>query len=560
MTVSRNVQRGNRLEAGIGIADGVLETQFVHWREICRVHTNFAMPTSYMRDIPLPTQAQFPDMANFTAKAGNQADTSDEYDSNYTVSNVKVVAVDPQLNALVDATSTPPPIIGMSPDTQIYNYVASADVTMPALKGNVVARLRRVFQKKQQSPWNWAIFYADPLEIHPGPAFTVTGPVHTNSDLFTGHNTLTFADKVTFARDWTVGFMPGDTTHPETPTPPISPPGLPPALDIAQQPFGLDANRIFNDPSNPNETNKYHELVEEKVAGYTDPLAGGRYVDQACIQFYIDGANSIRIVLRDGTVVNTSSTMYSTLAGTITTNQTIQDNRELASIRLATLDVSKLVTALNAPGNTVGLAGLNWNGIVYIKDTSNTTGTRRGIRIKNASVVPTNGLTIASANPVYVQGDFNTGSNPPSNSGDPTKPQGTGYTRQPCSILADAVNILSNTWNDANSLAGISSRVAANTTVNAALVSGIVPTGGGNYSGGVENFPRFLEDWTGKTLTYYGSMVQLYPSDQSKGTWGKANVYGAPLRRWYFDNNFKLAAPPGSLMIFSYIKGKWSVL
>ena len=33
-----------------------------------------------------------------------------------------------------------------------------------------------------------------------------------------------------------------------------------------------------------------------------------------------------------------------TAAGAITTNQTIQDNREAATIRLATLDVSKLVT------------------------------------------------------------------------------------------------------------------------------------------------------------------------------------------------------------------------
>ena len=140
----------------------------------------------------------------------------------------------------------------------------------------------------------------------------------------------------------------------------------------------------------------------------------------------------------------------------------------------------------------------------------------------------------------------------------------SGYNRASCSILTDAVNILSNSWNDANSFAGTSSRVASNTTVNAAVVSGIVPTasvgGDGSYSGGAENFPRFLEDWSHAALTYYGSMVELYKSQQSMGEWGKANVYSPPTRQWYFDNNFKTTPPPGSLMIYSYAKGRWSVL
>ena len=70
-----------------------------------------------------------------------------------------------------------------------------------------------MFQKQQLSPWNYAIFYVDPLEIHPSPPFTVTGWVHTNYNLYTAHNTLTFADKVTYASDWFVNFMPGDNTQ-----------------------------------------------------------------------------------------------------------------------------------------------------------------------------------------------------------------------------------------------------------------------------------------------------------------------------------------------------------
>ena len=196
---------------------------------------------------------------------------------------------------------------------------------------------------------------------------------------------------------------------------------------------------------------------------------------------------------------------------------------------------------------------------------------------------------MVSANPIYIQGDFNTGRgydnntngtsngkpdglpdnnvNPPSNSGLPADagtPQVAGYKRQPCSIIADAVNVLSNKWNDTNSTAGVGSRLASNTTINAAIVSGIVPTGKDGiegYSGGAENFPRFLETWgSARTLTYYGSMVQLYHSQQSIGRWGKPNVYDPPTRQWFFDTNFRIDAPPGTLMVYTYSKGRWSLV
>jgi hypothetical protein len=88
-------------------------------------------------------------------------------------------------------------------------------------------------------------------------------------------------------------------------------------------------------------------------------------------------------------------------------------------------------------------------------------------------------------------------------------------------------------------------------------LAGIVPSSNNVYSGGAENFPRFLETWTGKTLTYYGSMVELYLSKQAIGTWGKGNVYDPPNRQWFFDKTFRVYTPPGSLMVYSYVKGQW---
>ena len=105
--------------------------------------------------------------------------------------------------------------------------------------------------------------------------------------------------------------------------------------------------------------------------------------------------------------------------------------------------------------------------------------------------------------------------------------------------MGDSINVLSRNWQDNNSNQNLGNRPAVSTTINAALLGGIVPTNANNngtYSGGVENFVRFLEDWTGKTFTYYGSMIELFPSKQGVGPWGSASVYNEPANRfWYFD-------------------------
>ncbi len=607
MNVNRNAQRNNTLESAIAVGDSCIEILFNSWRTTCRATPTVPLATSAFSAAPTPSPGQFPNLpsvANFVKRGVSynpSTDDATDYDPTYTISNYKVVAVGPEWTALSGASASPTPAIGTSTTSATYNYIASADVTLPALGANktVVAKIRRVFQKQQMSPWNFAIFYVDPLEIHPGPLFTVTGWVNTNSNLYTGHNTLTFADKVTFGGDWfyptaqnpTYGFMPGDTYHTETPTAPNWPSNLPPTREQALQPFGIDSTLIFNTTdSNPN-NDSYHELIDPPNTLFSDPLAGQRYWDQASVIIQVTdgiagvpgfdghpGDDSVKFYTVTNTLTGTlsvpitSGSLYNALAGAITTNQTIQDNREGATIRVATLDVSQVE---NASG-TAYKSGLPAAPIIYMYDSSETSGARRGIRIKNGSKIPTGGLTVASNNPVYLQGDFNTGgtgsavpSNNPSNfnsdgtyidPSNPPAPQVSGYTRAPTSILADAVDILSNSWSDANSG---TVPTASPTTINAAIIAGIVPTntyGDGAYSGGAENLPRFLEDWTSKTLTYYGSMVELYQSKQSIGEWGKANVYVPPTRQWYFDNKFQTAQPPGSIAIYSYIKGRWYVL
>ena len=69
--------------------------------------------------------------------------------------------------------------------------------------------------------------------------------------------------------------------------------------------------------------------------------------------------------------------------------------------------------------------------------------------------------------------------------------------------------------------------------------------------GGAHNFLRYLEDWSGETLNYRGSIVSFYTSRQAVGTYKCCNnVYNAPTRGYNFDTEFLTPSllPPGTPM------------
>ena len=582
--VSRNVVRSNAQRTATEVGDGAMEYAFAHWREICRQQTNAQRPTADFATIPLPTQSLFPTITNFTANRGANPISG----TPYTIANYKIEAVDPQLNPLASTATAPTPSRGQNLGTASFYYLASADVTLPSFAGRPVAvNLRRVFEKKLESPWQYAIFYTDRLEIHPSPPFRVTGWVHTNERLYTAHETLTFASKVTYTDDWSIGFAPGDKSHTgETPRPPNQPANLPPARDQAKQPFGLDSTRIFNTAdSNPN-NDSYRELVERPTSSSADPIAEARYYNQAGVRVLISNTNAVTIKNGSDVAVTASSTgenlkLYQVFSGALTTNESLQDNREGATMRIASLDMEKIYKALtpSSAGGTGELVGTSYasNRIIYASDTSGSSSVKRGIRLRKGAKMPAGGLTVASDNPVYIQGDYNTGrtvnssgavtAETPANvaNNGTGSPVVSGYIKQPCAVLGDAVMILSNAWLDSRSTNDVSNRDATPTTVNTAIVSGIVPSGlvssGANsYSGGAENFPRFMESWgSGRTFTYNGSMVELFLSKQNVGKWGSANVYDPPRRTWAFDTLFYTSPPPGTLTLVSYNKERWFV-
>jgi len=192
---------------------------------------------------------------------------------------------------------------------------------------------------------------------------------------------------------------------------------------------------------------------------------------------------------------------------------------------------------------------------IYVNDKRVNAAKLTVVRVSNGQFLPPDGLTVATDRPLYVKGNYNA----PNTAVGSTDTSAT----KPASLVGDAINVLSQNWVDGNAGA----RTAINTTVNAAFLAGIVSTtnlsGTKHYSGGLENFPRFLEDWGGgTTLTYNGSMVVLFPSRYAKGFWGSANVYVPPVRKWAFDNNFLVQSklPPCTPQVRKLIRGQWNVV
>jgi hypothetical protein len=60
------------------------------------------------------------------------------------------------------------------------------------------------------------------------------------------------------------------------------------------------------------------------------------------------------------------------------------------------------------------------------------------------------------------------------------------------------------------------------------------------YNGGLENYPRFYENWSGKILLYRSSFLSLNDSRHVSGTWG-AQSYNPPNRYWNYDTTFNNA-------------------
>jgi hypothetical protein len=181
--------------------------------------------------------------------------------------------------------------------------------------------------------------------------------------------------------------------------------------------------------------------------------------------------------------------------------------------------------------------------LIYTSRSPNSTFTNDGGVLQAIRVITINSTsspqlsdetTLATDNPLYIHGDFNT------------------INTKGVALISDAVNILSNILT--HKYCGISWPQlyyyygASTTTVNAALFAGHVPTSpdGSTFSGGVHTYPRLHEDWTQRswnptrTLNINGSFINLWDSKQARAEWCiGGGCYSGPTRNWGWDVRFQ---------------------
>ncbi len=397
--------------------------------------------------------------------------------------------------------------------------------------------------------FQFAMYSSGDMEISCGQPFDVTGRVHANKNLYVEpDNALTFESGVTAVVSNIFSREPLDTrgppigsvvyVHPELKLAPVA------ALTL---PIGAS-----NTPT------AIREIIEPPPAGESSGSALGqlRYFNQCDMIVF---ASNTGIVVSNG-IHNRFSVIVPTneVQTFISTANSFFDAREGKTVAPIDINIGQMTVWSRTNSNLrLSLLGSNLTS-VYVVDNRTLPAAKLGaVRVYNGKQLPASGLTVATGRPLYVWGDYNQMNN--ANLGTTNT-----LTTLPASLVADAISILSDNWTDANSTSPVASRIAASTTVNAAFLTGVVETTHGSYSGGMENFPRFLETWgLAHVFTYNGSMVKMFPSLYATNSWNNNNnIYDPPARNWTFDANFNdpTKLPPKTPSLLKVIRSQWATV
>ena len=595
---TRMTQRTVNRAIAIAYGDAVLESLFDQWRQAMITVTDATDRKEGLATSSLAAQLRAPTTAELPTPSG------------IGLSSWSVTAATPFLAPTTNANGRPVPENGTKSDLRVrLYYVASATISFPGPAGANAVTVERPFVRAGRSMFENFFFGTQPkIEFHPGPEMYV-GKTYVGGDLFTAHDSLHFMEDVTFTGDHTLNYRTEDSRYGTPPT--ILDGGLGNNWDLNNPPRNGQTQKLFDtrredldpnflDDSVSNNTDSdgnlnndgYHEIIEEAGPGpdplSPDPATTERLVKRADYRIEVNATNQIQIYPgQSGIPLATTNAEYTTIKNALKTNTALKDVRDGDYVRLVTVDIDKIRIGQTS-GTIKDTVGSGDGLTIYIKDTSagsqvntqivnsqtgatkNVVSSRaRGVKLVNGGSLPSIGLTIVTPLPAYIQGDYNSGktgaTQPPSNTPvsytppmDKPSPFVTGYDHAPAAVAADAVNILSNNWNDWNSDLSRSQRLATNTTVNAVIVAGNVPTTAASYSGGIENFVRFHEDWGDDYFTVYGSLALLYASNKAVRPWSAAD-YNPPNRRWFYDGQLRDRNPPGFNLARVYERGRWTL-
>ncbi len=440
-----------------------------------------------------------------------------------------------------NVTITTGPYSGLNSISTSYTITVQAS-GIDSESGTV--RLTQTLQDQLIPLFQFGVFYNDDLEIFPGPPLTFNGRIHSNKNIYIGGDAtvdsrISSASSIFRCRKdnssdcHSVDIKTPGGTYIGLSYDHTDPNWMPNAYSdwgglVQDSAHGVRELKLPLGSIDPTVLIKKGDTIDPITSSESHALKDSRLYWQADIRILEDTAGNIKVYNRTGIDIT------ATMPPGMITSANFYDYREMKTVSALQIDCNNLGSAAPA------------NGILYVSRIQDTSGTLEGVRLTNCSTLPTGGLTVASNNPIYVKGNYNTTS------------------KKGAAILGDTVTFLSNNWNDANAVdatSPFSNRVASNTTFYAAVVTGNNLTSVGQYNGGLENLARLLENWSGKTLTLSGSLINLWQSEQATGPSNYGSpIYTAPIRAWSYDTDFNDPAklPPGTPHVRTLELAQWA--
>jgi hypothetical protein len=435
----------------------------------------------------------------------------------------------------------------------------------------------------------WAIFYNGTLEFSDCATMVVNGRVQANGPIDVGTSaSLTFNGIVSttsaniFAPNldgtgtsdwnpaksstWNTTFNAGSA---------VDAPSVTVSLNMTNSHFMIDLptssqTGSANANSSTNAEMLYNEaqmvlLVTNTPGNKTN--SNVQLILQASYNGQVPGADSSPTFL---TYTNVTQSFLNTNMPFLSLTNMTYDQRQGATNLFTQIDVGKLsnwvTTNKYVQGKLPASQGI-YPTILYVADNRPMTATQLpSVRLMDAAQLPANGglgFTVATKNPLYVQGNYNVKTSAGTSTG-----TNNAY-EVPAALISDALTILSPNWTDSEGYKTFSSSVTADNatadTINAAIVTGTMPSTGSStstFSGGVHNLPRLLEDWSNIPLYLNTSIIRLWNSKMATNQWKYQGTYYLPPNRFFsYDNNFNNAAkvPPGIPVALVPIRFNWCV-
>lgn len=506
----------------------------------------------------------------------------------------------------------------------LYGLAQNVDVYATATPGgqmyNVPATIHESLQFANIPLFQFAIFYNVNLEIMSGQALDIWGPVFCNQSIWEGSSICTFHSTVTavgtnaaqvadpFSADYTgsgPSVFSGGTpiNHANPLVMPIgtnnSPGAVMSILQLPPQTFAMGTAAAYSSNGIVYPANGADLYITNFFNGTNDGAAlptgtnfAVYYQDNSLTQLPYDLYRLTSGVFTNYVPSGATNIAFATFSWI--TNVSFYDSREgwnggsgpPKRVEAVQIDVglfNKWMTntaknggsdsssgAVDPDPTKVLHTGHHLDSIYVYTSVALTTSQLPAVRMIDGLQLPSSaGFTVASQFPMYVKGNYNVQTPAGSCANQNGTTNALAYT-YPAALMADSITVLSGSWNDGTtSIQTGGGPSAATTTVNAAMLEGIVQTDptktgnlgmNGDYSGGVENFLRLLENWSGSSLYYNGSIVVLFYSQYATNAWRQTgHYYTAATRHWAFDLNYQQAAklPPLTPQIKAMIRGNW---